>query len=57
VHEEILARHGAAVVLHTPMPGAFRNAMGDYAYLIRTASLEEMHSIVDFIQAKERTQE
>jgi biotin carboxylase len=56
-HEEILARHGGTIVLHTPMPAAFRNAMGDYAYLIRTTSLEEMHAIVDFIQAKDQMHE
>jgi biotin carboxylase len=44
-HEEVLRLFGGRIVHHIPVPPLFRGGMGDYAYLFRTADLEEMHAI------------
>jgi hypothetical protein len=51
-HASILNRMGDSVMLHTPMPGVFRNAMGDYGYLIRFPDLEELKAAAHYIQEK-----
>ncbi len=51
--EEILRRYGRQLVLRMEIPLAFRRAMGDEAYLIRTTSLPELLEAAEFIQAEE----
>lgn len=51
-HEEILARFGPDLAFHGGLAPAFRGAMGDYAYLVRTRTLEAMRPMIDFIQGK-----
>lgn len=52
-HEEVLSTLGSHLVHHTPMPEVFRDAMGDYAYLVRTRTLEELRPLIDCIQGRE----
>jgi hypothetical protein len=48
-HREILAEFGRFIVQHEEMHSIFRAAIGDYGYLVRSASLEEILSIARFV--------
>jgi hypothetical protein len=48
-HEEVLRKYGQAILTHTPINSVFRRAIGDYAYLVRAAKLEEIKPIIAFI--------
>src|SRR5512134_2419800 len=48
-HGDILAAFGDAIVHHEPIDSIFRAAIGDYGYLARSASLEEILAIARFI--------
>lgn len=48
-HEEVVSRLGALLVHHTPVSGVFRAALGDYGYLIRSGSLDEIHKAIEYI--------
>jgi hypothetical protein len=50
-HEEVLRRFGADILTHTPIDSVFRRAIGDYAYLVRGESMDEVQPVVDFIHA------
>ncbi len=49
-HAEVLADLGGLVVHHTPMESIFRDAIGDYGYLVRSPGLEEILSAARVIQ-------
>ncbi len=50
--EEVFERFGERIIHHQPMPSAFRQAMGDYGFVIRTYGAEEAVGIAREIQAK-----
>ncbi|HAH06476.1 MAG TPA: carboxylate--amine ligase [Elusimicrobia bacterium] len=52
-HEEVLRRHGDRIVAHTPIDSVFRRAIGDYAYLARAKSMDELKPVAEFIQQLE----
>jgi len=49
-HDEVLAAWGRLIATHEPLPEAFSQAMGHYAYMIRSADKEEMLAAARFIQ-------
>ncbi|MDQ2696558.1 MAG: carboxylate--amine ligase [Pseudomonadota bacterium] len=51
-HDEILHRYYHQLVLVTEMPPIFRNAMGDFAYIARSPSLEELLEMAQFVHAR-----
>jgi biotin carboxylase len=51
-HEEIVERFGHYLVHVTEMPHAFRRAMGDYAYIARSPSLDELKEVATFVHEK-----
>jgi hypothetical protein len=48
-HEDILRDHGAKILLHTPIDSVFTRAIGDYAYLARAKSMDELWPVADYI--------
>jgi len=50
-HEEIMARHGDAMVQVASVPGVFRSALGDVGYIFRSPDLDAIKTITSFIQA------
>jgi len=48
-HAEILDAFGRLIVHHTPMESIFRDAIGDYGYLVRSPGLDEVLAAVRFI--------
>lgn len=48
-HEQILHAFKDKIVHHENVSGVFSAALGDYGYLLRTPSYEEILSLVDFI--------
>lgn len=51
-HEQIQAELSGALSHHQPISGVFSAALGDYGYLVRSPSLEEIFDMVSFIQEK-----
>lgn len=51
--DEILQRHGAAIIHHQPIDSIFSAAIGNYGIIIRTASIEEGQSIVADIHQRD----
>lgn len=51
-HDQIMHAYGALVIHHQPMNRIFRDAMGDYGYLVRSSDCDEAIAIAQFIQAK-----
>ncbi len=51
-HEEVLAAWGARICRHEPIDSIFRQAIGDYGYLVRSADLDEVLAAARFIQEK-----
>ncbi len=49
-HAEVLAALGGLVVHHTAMESIFRDAIGDFGYLVRSPGLEEILSAARVIQ-------
>ena len=50
-HEQILDAFGSTYISHhQPINGVFSAALGDYGYLVRSPELEEIFSMVNFIQ-------
>jgi len=48
-HEEVLAKLDGLIVQHEPMDSIFRQAIGDYGYLVRSPSEEDILEAVRFI--------
>jgi len=51
-HDEILAAWGEHIAYHQPMMGVFRQAMGDYGYLVRSPDLDEIVAMAGWMQEK-----
>jgi biotin carboxylase len=51
-HEEILQRYGSYLVDTLHIPGVFSRAMGDQAYIARSARLEDLKEMAAFVQEK-----
>ena len=51
-HAEILANYDRKIAYHTEMPEVFRKVMGDYCYIFKTKTMEEMDQVVKFVSAK-----
>ncbi len=49
-HAEVLAALGGLVVRHTPMESIFRDAIGDYGYLVRSPALDDVLAAARVIQ-------
>jgi len=52
-HLEILENYGDQILHHDNMSGIFSAALGNYGYVTRSADLDEIIEIVNFIQATE----
>ena len=52
-HAEVLAALGGLVVHHAPMDSIFRDAVGDYGYLVRSPGLEDVLAAVRVVQELE----
>jgi hypothetical protein len=51
-HEEVLAAFGPLIVHHEPINSAFRSAIGDYGYVLRSPRLADVVEAATFIQAR-----
>ena len=51
-HDEVLAAFGRLIPHHEPIDSAFRAAIGDYCYLVRSPDLEEILAAARFIQGQ-----
>jgi hypothetical protein len=51
-HEEIIEKFGEKIVLFTDVPGIFAEVMGNFAYIARAESKDEIYEMIKFIQAK-----
>jgi hypothetical protein len=52
-HGEILEYFGSQIIHHDSMSGIFSSALGNYGYLTRSADLDEIVRIAEYIQATE----
>jgi biotin carboxylase len=50
-HEQALEKLGALVVMHTAVSGVFRSALGDYGYLVRSTSMDEVRAAIEVLHA------
>ncbi|MBM7866920.1 ATP-grasp domain-containing protein [Heliobacterium gestii] len=50
-HGDVLQNLGERICHHGPIDPAFRLAMGDYAYLVRSSDLTPIREAIDYIQA------
>lgn len=48
-HEDVLRTHGDRIVAHTAIDSVFRKAIGDFAYLGRARSMDELRPVVDYV--------
>ena len=52
-HTEILEKYGDQILHHDSISGIFSAALGNYGYLTRSADLDEIVKIAEYIQATE----
>jgi hypothetical protein len=52
-HQAILAEFGPALVHHEAMSGVFRDALGDYGYIVRSPNLDDILAAARFIHQPE----
>jgi len=52
-HTEILEKYGDQILHHDSISGIFSAALGNYGYLTRSADLDEIVNIAEYIQATE----
>ncbi len=50
---QIIDAFGDRVVHHQPIAGVFASALGNYGYLVRSESLDDVQQMVEYIQEKE----
>jgi predicted ATP-grasp superfamily ATP-dependent carboligase len=50
-HDDIMARYGDFMVQVASVPGVFSGALGDIGYIFRSAELDHIHEITNFIHA------
>jgi hypothetical protein len=51
-HEDIIKRYGPAILHHEKISDVFSIALGNFGYLVRSPSLEEVIEIASYIQEK-----
>ena len=52
-HEDIMTRYSDFMVQVASVPGVFSSALGDIGYIFRSAKLDDIFEIIDFIHATE----
>jgi hypothetical protein len=52
-HEDIMTRYGDVMVQAASVPGVFSSALGDIGYIFRSAKLDDIFEIINFIHAPE----
>jgi biotin carboxylase len=50
-HEDIMARYGEFMIQVASVPGVFSSALGDIGYIFRSANLDKIYEIVNYIHA------
>ena len=50
--EEVLSAYGSLIMEHGPVPEIFSQAMGNYAYILRTPDYEELLQAIEYILEK-----
>ncbi len=50
-HEDIMARYGKFMIQVASVPGVFSSALGDIGYIFRSADLDDIFEIVNYIHA------
>jgi biotin carboxylase len=50
-HEDIMARYGEFMVQVASVPGVFSSALGDIGYIFKSADLDDIFEIVNYIHA------
>ncbi|NTW59054.1 MAG: ATP-grasp domain-containing protein [Nitrospirae bacterium] len=53
-HEQVVLELGPLLVFHTPVSGVFRSAIGDYGYLVRSASMDDVRKAIDIVHGTEK---
>jgi hypothetical protein len=53
-HEQVVQELGPMLVFHTPVSGVFRGAIGDYGYLVRSASMDDIRWAIDIVHGTEK---
>ena len=53
-HEQVVQELGTLLVFHTPVSGVFRAAIGDYGYLVRSASMDDVRKAIDIVHGTEK---
>jgi len=48
-HEQVVRELGPLLVFHTPVSGVFRSAIGDYGYLVRSASMDDIRRAIEIV--------
>lgn len=48
-HEDVLREHGPRILMSTPIDSVFRQAIGDFAYLARAKSMDELWPVAHYI--------
>ncbi|MBU0698365.1 MAG: carboxylate--amine ligase, partial [Proteobacteria bacterium] len=52
-HDDIMARYGEFMIQVASVPGVFSSALGDIGYIFRSAELDDIFEITQFIHATE----
>jgi ATP-grasp domain len=52
-HEQVVRELGPLLMFHTPVSGVFRSAIGDYGYLVRSASMDDVRKAIDIVHGTE----
>jgi hypothetical protein len=50
-HQELLGRLGRLVIAHREVPDALSDAMGNYAYFLRSPDLDELLEGIEAVEA------
>jgi biotin carboxylase len=50
-HEDIMTRYGDVMVQAASVPGVFSSALGDMGYIFRSAKLDDIFEIINYIHA------
>ncbi len=49
-HEQVVAKLGDRLIHHERISGIFSAALGDYGYLVRSPEMDEIYTMVDYVQ-------
>jgi len=53
-HKQVVQELGPLLMFHTPVSGVFRSAIGDYGYLVRSASMDDVRKAIDIVHGTEK---